>query len=145
MNDSFDLQRFVDAQAPVYRQVVAELSRGRKQTHWMWFIFPQMAGLGVSAMAQRFAIGSRAEAVAYLEHDLLGPRLIECTRLVMAAKQKTITDILGSPDDMKFRSCMTLFDAVSKQEIFAEAIAAFYPDGKDHATLEILETSRRLS
>jgi uncharacterized protein (DUF1810 family) len=143
--DSFDLQRFVDAQASIYRQVVEELSRGRKQTHWMCFIFPQIAGLGFSAMAQRFAIGSHAEAVAYLEHDLLGPRLVECTRLVMAASEKPVTDILGSPDDMKFRSCMTLFDAVSKQEIFAEAIAAFYPEGTDRATLEILETSRRLS
>ena len=141
MSDSFDLQRFVDARASIYRQVVEELSRGRKQTHWMWFIFPQIAGLGFSAMAQRFAIGSHAEAVAYLEHDLLGPRLV----LVMAASEKPVTDILGSPDDMKFRSCMTLFDAVSKQEIFAEAIAAFYPEGKDRATLEILETSRRLS
>jgi uncharacterized protein (DUF1810 family) len=140
MNDSFDLQRFVDAQATVYRQVVEELSHGRKRTHWMWFIFPQVAGLGFSAMAQRFAIGSRAEAAAYLDHDLLGPRLVECTRLVMAASEKTITDILGSPDDMKFRSCMTLFDAVSKREIFAEAVATFYPEGKDRATLEILKT-----
>ena len=140
MNDSCDLQRFVKAQAAVYRQVVAELSHGRKQSHWMWFIFPQIAGLGFSPMAQRFAIGSRAEAIAYLENDLLGPRLLECTRLVLAANEKTITDILGSPDDMKFRSCMTLFDAVSKQEIFAEAIAAFYPDGRDRATLAILET-----
>jgi uncharacterized protein (DUF1810 family) len=139
MSDSFDLQRFVDAQAPVYRQVIEELSHGRKRTHWMWFIFPQTAGLGFSAMAQRFAIGSRAEAVAYLEHDLLGPRLLECTGLVLAASEKTITDILGSPDDTKFRSCMTLFDVVSKQGIFAEAIAAFYPDGKDRATLEILQ------
>jgi uncharacterized protein (DUF1810 family) len=145
VSDSFDLQRFVDAQAAIYPRVVEELSRGRKQSHWMWFVFPQMAGLGFSAMAQRFAIGSRAaEAVAYLEHELLGPRLIECTRLVMAASEKPVSDILGSPDDMKFRSCMTLFDAVSKQEIFAEAIAAFYPDGKDRATLEILETSRSL-
>ena len=140
MNDSCDLQRFVDAQATVYPQVVAELSHGRKQSHWMWFIFPQIAGLGFSPMAQRFAIGSRAEAIAYLENDLLGPRLLECTRLVLAANEKTITDILGSPDDMKFRSCMTLFDAVSKQEIFAEAIAAFYPNGRDRATLAILET-----
>jgi uncharacterized protein (DUF1810 family) len=85
MSDSFDLRRFVDAQAAVYPQIVAELSRGRKQTHWMWFIFPQIAGLGFSAMAQRFAIGSGAEAVAYLEHDLLGPRLVECTRFIMAA------------------------------------------------------------
>jgi uncharacterized protein (DUF1810 family) len=145
MSDSFDLRRFVDAQAAVYPQILAELSHGRKQTHWMWFIFPQIAGLGFSAMAQRFAIGSHAEAVAYLEHDLLGPRLVECTRLVMAASEKPIIDILGSPDDMKFRSCMTLFDAVSKQEIFAEAIAAFYPDGKDRATLAILETNQPLS
>ena len=144
MSDSFDLQRFVDAQASIYRKVVEELSRGRKQTHWMWFIFPQIAGLGFSAMAQRFAIASRTEAVAYLEHDVLGPRLLECTRLVLAASEKPVTDILGSPDDMKFRSCMTLFDAVSKQEIFAEAIAAFYPEGKDPATLEILETSPSL-
>jgi uncharacterized protein (DUF1810 family) len=139
MDDSFDLQRFVDAQEPVYRKVVEELSRAREQTHWMWFIFPQIAGLGFSALAQRFAIGSRAEATAYLEHDLLGSRLVECTRLVMAASENTITEILGSPDDMKFRSCMTLFDAVSKQEIFAQAIAAFYPDGQDRATLEILQ------
>jgi uncharacterized protein (DUF1810 family) len=88
VSDSFDLQRFVDAQAAIYPRVVEELSRGRKQTHWMWFIFPQMAGLGFSAMAQRFAIGSRAEAVAYLEHELLGRRLIECTRLVMDCKRK---------------------------------------------------------
>ena len=134
MSDSFDLRRFVDAQAAVSPQVVAELSHGRKQTHWMWFIFPQIAGPGFSAMAQRFAIGSRAEAVAYLEHNLLGPRLVECTRLVMAASERPIIDILGSPDEMKFRSCMTLFDTVSKQEIFAEAIAAFYPDGRDRAT-----------
>ena len=145
MSDSFDLRRFVDAQAAVYSQIVAELSHGRKQTHWMWFIFPQIAGLGFSAVAQRFAIGSRAEAVAYLEHDLLGPRLVEGTRFIMAASEEPIIDILGSPDDMKFRSCMTLFDAVSKQEIFAEAIAAFYPDGKDRATLAILETSQHLS
>jgi uncharacterized protein (DUF1810 family) len=145
MDDSFNLGRFVDAQAAVYRRVVEELSHGRKQTHWMWFIFPQIAGLGSSAMAQRFAIGSRAEAVAYLEHDLLGPRLVECTRLVMAASETPINDILGSPDDMKFRSCMTLFDAVSKQNIFAKAIAVFYPDGNDHATLAILETRPRLS
>jgi uncharacterized protein (DUF1810 family) len=114
MSGSFDLRRFVDAQAAVYRQVVEELSHGRKQTHWMWFIFPQIAGLGFSAMAQRFAIGSRAEAVAYLEHDLLGPRLVECTRLVMAASEKPIIDILGSPDDMKFRSCITLLPRIAK-------------------------------
>jgi uncharacterized protein (DUF1810 family) len=135
LSDSFDLRRFVYAQDSVYRQVVEELSRGHKQTHWMWFIFPQIAGLGFSAMAHRFAVGSRGGAIAYLAHDLLGSRLIECTRLVLAASERTINDILGSQDDMKFRSCMTLFDAVSQQEIFAEAIGAFYADGRDPATL----------
>jgi uncharacterized protein (DUF1810 family) len=140
MSDSFDLRRFVDAQAPVYAQVVEELSHGCKRSHWMWFVFPQLAGLGSSAMAQRFAIGSRGEAVAYLAHDVLGRRLLECTRRVTAASEKTINDILGSPDNMKFRSSMTLFDAVSKQEIFAEAIAMFYPAGKDPATIDILRS-----
>jgi uncharacterized protein (DUF1810 family) len=140
MSDPFDLQRFVDAQGRIYPQVLEELSRGRKQSHWMWFIFPQIAGLGFSSMAQRFAMGSRAEAVAYLAHDLLGPRLIECTRLVMAARAKTINEILGSPDDLKFRSSMTLFDAVSTQPTFAEAIANFYSSEKDPATLNILQT-----
>lgn len=142
MSDSFDLQRFVDAQQPVYRHVVEELTRGRKRSHWMWFIFPQIAGLGFSAMAQRFAIESGAEAEAYLAHVVLGTRLIECTRLVTAASEKTITEILGSPDDIKFRSCMTLFDAVSRQEIFAEAIGTFYPEGKDAATLAVLKAGR---
>jgi uncharacterized protein (DUF1810 family) len=139
LGDLFKLQRFVDAQEPIYRQVVQELTRGRKTSHWMWFVFPQIVGLGFGAMAQRFAIGSRAEAVAYLEHDVLGPRLLECTRLVVAASDRTITEILGSPDDMKFRSSMTLFDAVSTQTIFGDAIAAFYVDGKDPTTLSILQ------
>src|ERR1700744_4060356 len=138
MSDSFDLRRFVEAQEPVYPRVVEELSLGRKRSHWMWFVFPQIAGLGFSAMARRFAIGSRAEGVAYLDHVVLGPRLVECTGLVMAASDKTITEILGSPDDMKFRSCMTLFDAVSQEEIFAEAVRAFYPHGKARNTLSRL-------
>ena len=138
MGDPFDLQRFITAQAPVYARVVAELSAGRKKSHWMWFIFPQVAGLGFSAMAQRFAIASRAEAEAYLAHDTLGPRLIECTRLVLAVKNRTIHDILGSPDDLKFRSSMTLFGAVSGNAIIDQAIAASCAGQKDAATLEIL-------
>ena len=138
MNDPYDLTRFVDAQRTVYSRVIAELSDGRKKSHWMWFIFPQIAGLGFSAMAQRFAIGSREEAVAYLAHDVLGPRLTECTRLVLAVEDRTINDILGSPDDMKFRSCMTLFGAVSDNAIFDEAVTRYFPDGKDRATLTIL-------
>ena len=113
MNDDFDLERFMAAQAPVYPRVVSELRAGRKQSHWMWFIFPQIEGLGFSAMAQRYAIGSRAEAVAYLEHPVLGPRLRECTRLVNTVVGKDIHAILGSPDDMKFRSSMTLFANVT--------------------------------
>jgi uncharacterized protein (DUF1810 family) len=128
--DAYDLQRFVSAQSGVYPQVLEELSAGRKRSHWMWFVFPQIAGLGFSAMVQRFAIGSKAEAEAYLAHEILGPRLIECIRLVMAASERPINAILGSPDDIKFRPSMTLFDAVSKQEIFAEAIGTFYLDGK---------------
>jgi uncharacterized protein (DUF1810 family) len=138
MNDPFDLKRFVDAQAPVYQRVVAELSRSRKQSHWMWFIFPQLAGLGFSEMAQRYAIASRDEAIAYLKHDILGPRLFECTALVNAVEGKTIREILGSPDDLKFRSSMTLFAAVSSDPAFSAAIAKYYGGMADRRTLELL-------
>jgi len=138
MPDPFDLQRFVDAQDGVYRRVVAELSAGRKQSHWMWFIFPQIAGLGFSAMAQRYAISSPEEAAAYLTHDILGPRLVECTRLVLAVPDKTILAILGSPDDLKFRSSMTLFSAVSDDPLFDQALAKYYAGEKDQATLDLL-------
>ena len=112
MTDPFDLQRFLDAQRPIYARVVGELRRGQKQSHWMWFIFPQVAGLGNSAMAQRFAIASREEAVAYLGHAVLGSRLKECTALVTAVEGRAIREILGSPYDLKFQSSMTLFSAV---------------------------------
>ena len=138
MPDPFDLQRFIDAQDSVYRRVVAELSAGRKQSHWMWFIFPQIAGLGFSAMAQRYAMSSTEEAAAYLAHDILGPRLVECTGLVLDVKDKTIRAILGSPDDLKFRSSMTLFSAVSDDPVFDAAIAKYYAGAKDQATLGIL-------
>jgi uncharacterized protein (DUF1810 family) len=138
MPDPFDLQRFVDAQDGVYRRVVAELSAGRKQSHWMWFIFPQIAGLGFSAMAQRYAMSSTEEAAAYLAHGILGPRLVECTGLVLGVKDKTIRAILGSPDDLKFRSSMTLFSAVSDDPVFDAAIAKYCAGAKDQATLDIL-------
>lgn len=143
MNAPYDLTQFVDAQHTVYSRVITELSDGRKQSHWMWFIFPQIAGLGSSAMAQRYAISSREEAEAYLAHDVLGPRLIECTRLVLAVKGRTINDILGSPDDMKFRSSMTLFGAVSDSAIFDEAVTRYFSGGKDRATLTILSDHDR--
>ncbi|WP_439392506.1 DUF1810 domain-containing protein [Bradyrhizobium sp. PMVTL-01] len=138
MTDTFDLERFVQAQNPVFRDVQGELARGRKQSHWMWFVFPQVAGLGFSAMSQRYAIGSRAEAVAYLAHPVLGPRLIECTRLVLALEGRTINAILGAPDDAKFRSSMTLFNAVSDEPVFDQALARYFAGERDGATLEIL-------
>ncbi len=109
MSDPYDLERFVRAQEPLYGRVRQELAAGRKLSHWMWFIFPQLAGLGSSAMARQYAIGSLAEAHAYLAHPVLGARLIECTALVNACSGKTVEQIFGSPDDLKFRSCMTLF------------------------------------
>lgn len=138
MTDPFDLDRFIRAQDPVYRDVQGELARGRKQSHWMWFVFPQIAGLGFSAMSQRYAIGSRAEASAYLAHPVLGARLIECTGLVLAVQGRSINAILGAPDDAKFRSSMTLFGAVSDQPIFDAALARYFAGERDAATLEIL-------
>jgi uncharacterized protein (DUF1810 family) len=138
MTDTFDLQRFLDAQSSVYPRVLDELRRGRKQSHWMWFIFPQFAGLGHSAMAQRFAISSRDEAVAYLGHGVLGSRLKECTALVNTVEGRTILEILGTPDDLKFHSSMTLFNAVSSGPEFAAAIAKFYGGKWDQRTLDML-------
>jgi uncharacterized protein (DUF1810 family) len=140
MTDPFDLQRFLDAQASVYLLVLDELRRGRKQSHWMWFIFPQLAGLGHSAMAQRFAIASREEAVAYLGHGILGSRLRECTALVNGVEGRTILEILGSPDDLKFHSSMTLFGAVSSDPKFAVAITKFYSGKRDQRTLDLLSS-----
>ena len=138
MTDPFDLERFIRAQNPVFQDVQGELAGGRKQTHWMWFVFPQVAGLGFSAMSQRYAIGSREEARAYLAHPVLGARLIECTRLVLAVQGRSINAILGAPDDAKFRSSMTLFGTVSDQPIFGEALARYFAGERDAATLEIL-------
>lgn len=139
MTDRFDLQRFLDAQAPIYPAVLGELRAGRKQSHWMWFIFPQFTGLGCSAMAQRFAISSRDEAIAYLNHAVLGFRLRECTALVNSVEGRAIREILGSPDDLKFHSSMTLFNAVSSDPRFRAAIAKFYDGTPDQRTLELLE------
>ncbi|MBH5373006.1 DUF1810 domain-containing protein [Bradyrhizobium glycinis] len=145
MTDPFEFDRFVQAQDPVYRDVLGELARGRKQTHWMWFIFPQVAGLGASAMSQRYAIGSRAEAEAYLAHPTLGGRLIECTKLVLAVEGRAINAIPGAPDDAKFRSSMTLFGAVSDDPVFDQALARYFAGEPDGATLEILAKLGRTS
>lgn len=135
-DDIFDLERFISAQAPVYPRVISELRAGRKQSHWMWFIFPQIEGLGFSAMAQQYAVRSRAEALAYLDHPVLGPRLRECTRLVNAVAGKDIHAILGSPDDIKFRSSMTLFAKVTPDNAdFVMALQKYYCGEFDAATI----------
>ena len=126
MDNEFDLERFVQAQEPVYATVLAELRAGHKRSHWMWFIFPQLRGLGYSAMAYEYGIASRAEAVAYLEHPVLGARLWECTRSVNAVEGRSAHDIFGSPDDLKFCSSMTLFAGVTTDNAeFLEALARF--------------------
>ena len=139
MTDPFELQRFIDAQAPVYTQVMSELRSGRKRSHWIWFIFPQIAGLGHSAMARRYAIASRDEAVAYLAHPTLGPKLRECTQVVCDIQGRSIEQILGSPDDIKFRSSMTLFEAVSGDPMFRNALDKFCAGASDSATLAVME------
>jgi len=139
MDDPHNLQRFVEAQAPVIDRVRAELSEGRKRSHWMWFIFPQIAGLGSSPMARRYAISSLEEARAYLAHPVLGPRLEDCARLVLAVEGSTASDILGWPDDMKFRSSMTLFaEAAPDNPVFAEALDKYFDGEPDAQTLNRL-------
>ena len=140
MDDPHDLARFLDAQAPVIDTVLAELAAGRKRSHWMWFVFPQMAGLGSSVPARRYAIRSLAEARAYLDHPVLGGRLRRCTDLVVAAQGRGLAAILGSPDDVKFRSCMTLFDRAAPGEPrFRAALDRFCAGEPDRATLDRLD------
>ncbi len=136
MSDQFDLQRFIDAQEPLYGRVRAELADGRKRTHWMWFVFPQIAGLGQSFMARKFAISGFDEARAYLLHPTLGARLLECARLVASHAGRSATEIMGSPDDMKLRSCMTLFrQACPEEPIFQQVLDTFYAGKADESTL----------
>jgi uncharacterized protein (DUF1810 family) len=139
MHDPFDLQRFVDAQADVYEDVHDELHAGRKTSHWMWFVFPQLRGLGHSPMAQRYGIASLDEARAYLAHPVLGERLRECTRLVLGVDGRNARAIFGSPDDFKFRSCMTLFGfAAPDEDVFAQALDRHFGGEPDPRTLELL-------
>lgn len=137
--DPFCLNRFIDAQENVYQQVLAELEQGRKRTHWIWFIFPQIEGLGHSSMAGRYAIKSLDEARAYLRHPVLGARLTECTEKVIAIDGKSIATIFGYPDDMKFRSCMTLFSSIAGPEsVFSAALEKYFHGEKDAMTLALL-------
>ncbi len=137
-DDPFELERFVRAQAPVYDDVVAELAAGCKTSHWMWFVFPQLKGLGSSAMANRYGIGSLEEARAYWAHPLLGPRLARCTGLVLGVEGRSAREIFGSPDDLKFRSCMTLFARATGEPIYSRALDKFFAGVPDEATLQRL-------
>jgi uncharacterized protein (DUF1810 family) len=139
MTEGFDLDRFVRAQELVIAQVRAELKAGRKATHWMWFVFPQLAGLGFSHRAQFYGIASLDEARAYLAHPVLGPRLIECTDLVNAVEGRTAHDIFDSPDDLKFHSSMTLFSLADPDEpVFGTALQKYFDGRRDRRTLELL-------
>jgi uncharacterized protein (DUF1810 family) len=138
-SDPHNLQRFLDAQHPIYGQVRDELQAGRKETHWMWFIFPQIKGLGNSATAQKYAIQSIEEAKGYLEHPLLGFRLQECTQLVNAVSGRSIEDVFGYPDHLKFHSSMTLFAQVNPgDKLFSGALAKYFDGRSDRKTLQIL-------
>jgi uncharacterized protein (DUF1810 family) len=137
-----DLIRFVDAQTPVFSEVVEELIGGRKRTHWMWFVFPQLAGLGRSAMAHRYGIRDLDQAARYLADPLLGNRLRETVRLVMAHRDKSALEILGSPDDLKLRSCLTLFRLAASDQadriLFTQALDQFYDGKPDPHTMDLL-------
>lgn len=143
MDDPFNLERFVSAQSAVYDRALSELRGGRKRSHWIWFVFPQIAGLGRSEMAARFAISSQAEAAAYLRHAMLGPRLRECTGAVCAIEGRSAYEIFGSPDDMKFRSSMTLFAAAAGDDngVFILALRKYFEGRPDALTLEMAAQS----
>lgn len=137
--DRFRLERFIQAQQSIYKRVLRELQAGEKRSHWMWFIFPQIRGLGYSATSIEFAISGRDEALAYLQHSVLGPRLKECTNLVLQVEKRSALNIFGEPDDLKFRSSMTLFAEVSSQDnIFERALQKYFDGVPDHLTIDRL-------
>lgn len=141
MGDSHNLERFVEAQDPVFERVCEELREGRKRSHWMWFIFPQLAGLGSSAMAARYAISGKPEAEAYLAHETLGPRLRQCTQLVKEVEGRNVHEVFGYPDDLKFHSSMTLFARVAPHEkLFADTLQRYFAGQLDSQTLGRLQT-----
>lgn len=137
MGAGVDLARFVAAQDGVYEQATRELRAGRKEGHWMWFIFPQLQGLGSSATAHLYAIASANEARAYLDHPILGPRLRECARILLGLKGRTAREVFGFPDDLKLRSCLTLFAAVAADDpVFLDGLARYFGGEGDRLTLQ---------
>ena len=139
-DDPYDLKRFLSAQEGVYERALAELSRGQKLTHWMWYIFPQFDGLGYSPTAKRYSIKSIEEARQYLTHPVLGKRLLECTEAVIALKGRSLSEIFGYPDDLKFKSSMTLFEKIAGPgSVFSSALDRYSHGGRDATTLRLLE------
>jgi uncharacterized protein (DUF1810 family) len=139
-DDPYELSRFVSAQSDSYAVALSELKSGAKRSHWMWYVFPQFAGLGTSAMATRYAIQSRQEAAAYLTHPLLGARLIECTKALLGVTGKTAEQVMGRPDDLKLRSSMTLFAAISPAgSVFHQVLDRYFTGAADERTLEYLK------
>ncbi len=139
----YELDRFVAAQKRDFDTALKEIMQGQKRSHWIWYIFPQVAGLGQSSMAKKYAIGSKAEAAAYLEHEVLGPRLKQCAAALLEHTDKSITAIMGHPDDMKLKSSMTLFAAISPPDsVFAEVLNAFYFGDVDEVTTEFVENDQ---
>jgi uncharacterized protein (DUF1810 family) len=144
MPDPFDLQRFVDAQRADYDRALREIRNGRKQSHWMWYVFPQFAGLGMSPTSQRYAIGSLAEASAYLAHPVLGPRLLECADAVLALRDRSALEVFGAPDDMKLRSSATLFAAVSPAgSAFHRIVEQYFGGDLDDRTRALIARAER--
>ena len=139
-NDAFNLARFVSAQEPIYTNVLTELRSGRKRTHWMWFIFPQIDGLGYSSTSKYYAIKSKEEARQYLNHPILGKRLLECAELVLDIKGRSASEIFGSPDDLKLKSSMTLFTTVADPDsVFTRVLDKYFNGQPDSKTLTLLE------
>lgn len=136
--DPYDLERFVEAQTADFARALSELRAGEKRSHWMWYVFPQLEGLGHSPMSRRYSIKSAAEARAYLDHPVLGPRLRECFGIVQQLTERSAYDIFGSPDDMKLRSCATLFAHVSGEKIFTDVIEKYFAGEQDEQTLALL-------
>jgi uncharacterized protein (DUF1810 family) len=137
-DDPFDLARFTAAQEGIYNRALAEIRAGDKRSHWMWFIFPQIDGLGFSSTAKHYAIKSAEEARQYLSHRVLGPRLLECAEAVLAVEYRSAFEIFGSPDDLKLKSCMTLFETVAEQgSVFGRVLDKYYQGKRDTRTLEI--------
>lgn len=139
VTDPFNLQRFLDAQDRVYDHVLSELRRGEKTSHWMWFVFPQLRGLGLSPTAVTYSISSREEAIAYLQHPILGPRLKDCTAIVNGLEGLSLGQIFGYPDDLKFKSCMTLFATIAPEEqVFQDALKKYCGGKMDQRTIALL-------